>query len=274
MNTKVIAICNQKGGCGKTATAVNLGTGLARQGRKVLLADTDPQADLTACLGWKDPDSLQLTLTDLMEDFLQDRQIRTGDAIIKTPEGADLLPADLELSGMELRLVNAMSRENAVRRIISGVRGRYDYVIIDCMPSLGILTVNALAASDSVMIPVQSQYLAAKGMTQLVKTVGSVNRHINPLLKIDGIVMTMVDRRTNLSRDISAALKEEYGSVIHVYKAQIPSAVRVAESAAAGQSIYRYDKNSPAAKAYENLTKEVIKRHERTRESVRSSEAR
>lgn len=271
---KIIAICNQKGGVGKTTTTVNLGIGLAKEGKRVLVIDADPQGDLTTCLGWKNGDELQTTLTDLMNKTLTERPIGKGEGILHHEEGVDLLPSNLELSAMEMNLVNAMSRELTLKNCLKEIKKDYEYILIDCMPSLGMITVNALAAADSVMIPVQAQYLPAKGMMQLVQTIGKVQRTLNPDLRIDGIVLTLVDGRTNLAKQTLHILRNQYGNRMKIYSSQIPVAVKAAETSFQGKSIYAYDKNSSVAKAYENLTKEVIRNGEKTRDRLRTSEAR
>ena len=199
-NCKTIAVCNQKGGVGKTTTTVNLGVGLAMQGKKVLLIDADPQGDLTTCLGWQDTDGLGITLATKLTDVINETMTDPMVGILHHEEGVDLVPANLELSAMEFNLVNAMSRETTLKNYLSQVKNRYDYVIIDCMPSLGMVTLNALSAADSVIIPVQAQYLPAKGMTQLVQTISKVKKYINPDVKIDGMLLTLVDSRTNLAK--------------------------------------------------------------------------
>lgn len=201
---RVIALANQKGGTGKTTTTVNLGIGLARLGKKVLLIDADPQGDLTTCLGWQNQDSLSTTLATVMEKVIRDEPFTTDEGILHHSEGVDLMPANIELSALEMSLVNAMSREFTLRTYVNEAKKHYDVVLIDCMPSLGMITINALAAADSVIIPVQAHYLPAKGMTQLMKTIGKVKRQINPALKVDGVLLTLVDGRTNLARSDAA----------------------------------------------------------------------
>ena len=213
-NCKTISVCNQKGGVGKTTTTVNLGVGLAMQGKKVLLIDADPQGDLTTCLGWQDTDGLGITLATKLTDVINETMTDPMVGILHHEEGVDLVPANLELSAMEFNLVNAMSRETTLKNYLSQVKNRYDYVIIDCMPSLGMVTLNALSAADSVIIPVQAQYLPAKGMTQLVQTISKVKKYINPDIKIDGMLLTLVDSRTNLAKSTVEALRARPGGVM------------------------------------------------------------
>ena len=247
---KVIAIANQKGGVGKTTTTSNLGIGLVKQGKKVLLIDADAQGSLTASLGIREPDRLEITLATIMASIINDEEIK--------PEGVDFMPGNIELSGLETSLVNVMSRETVLRTYIEQQKDRYDYILIDCMPSLGMITINAFTSADSILIPVQAAYLPVKGLEQLIKTIGKVKRQINPKLEIEGILLTIVDNRTNYARDISNLLIENYGSRVRIFENSIPMSVRVAEISAEGVSIYKHDPNGKVASAYQSLTEEVL----------------
>ena len=261
----VTAVVNQKGGTGKTTTCENLGIGLAMEGKKVLLVDTDPQASLTISLGYPVPDRISPTLSDLMKKIVSDQPIESGEGILHHPEGVDLVPANIELAGMEVSLVNVMSRESVLKQYLDSVKKEYDFILLDCMPSLGMLTINALAAADNVIIPVQAQYLPAKGLEQLLQTVNKVKRQINPRFRIEGILLTMVDSRTNYAKDISALIRENYGGKLKVYQTDIPRSVRAEEISAEGKSIFRHDPKGKVAEAYRVLTKEVLQNAEKRR---------
>lgn len=261
----VIAVVNQKGGTGKTTTCENLGVGIANTGKKVLLIDTDPQASLTISLGYPKPDDLYPTLSTLMTKVMQDEDLKPKEGVLHHKEGVDLIPSNIELSGLEVSLVNAMSRETILKQYLDTVKKEYDYVLLDCMPSLGMLTINALAAADNVLIPVQAQYLPAKGLEQLLQTINKVRKQINPKLKIEGILLTMVDSRTNYAKDISNLIRETYGGKLKVFSADIPRSVRAEEISAEGKSIFVHDPKGKVAEAYKKLTKEVLDNGEKKR---------
>lgn len=263
-----IAIANQKGGVGKTCTTLNLGVGLAERGGRVLLIDLDPQANLTMSLGWTNPDEQATTISTLLYKTANEQALKPGEGILQHPEGVDLIPSSIQLSGYEANLLSEFGRESVLRQYIDGVRHLYDYILIDCQPSLNILTVNALVAADSVLIPTQPQYFSTAGLQMLFQTIHRVQRKLNPELRIEGVLVTMMDRRPLFSRDLVEKLRENYGEYIKVFDTEIPTSIRVTESSAKGKSIYAYDPEGKAALAYEKLTEEVLA-NERARDRER-----
>ncbi len=260
------------------------------EGKKVLLVDTDPQGSLTivasllwlvactACrfifarhadiaisMGWQQPDELPTTLSTLMQKAMNDQPIQPGEGILHHAEGVDLIPANIELAGLEVALVNSMNREKMLKQVLESAKREYDFILLDCMPSLGMLTINALAAADAALIPVQAQYLSAKGLEQLLQTVQKVRRQINPKLKIEGILLTMTDNRTNYGKQISNLIRQAYGKHLKVFEQTIPRSVRAAETSAAGKSIFAYDPKGKVAEAYKSLAKEVLADADRQR---------
>ena len=268
---RIISIVNQKGGTGKSACTANLAVGLAQKNMKVLIVDADPQSDVSAGFGYRDCDESNETLTALMDTVMKDEDIPSDCYIRHQAEGIDIICSNIGLAGTEVQLVNAMSREYVLKQILYGIKDQYDAVIIDCMPSLGMITINALAAADSVIIPVQAHYLPAKGMTQLMKTINKVKRQINPALKVDGVLLTLVDGRTNLARQTADTLRQSYGSVLKIYRSEIPVAIKAAEISAAGKSIYAYDNGSKVAQAYAEFSKEVQADGEKQRAKLQSA---
>ena len=256
---KIIAITNRKGGCGKSFTVANLGFGLARQGKKVLCVDTDNQHSLTVSMGIKKPDNLPITIANVIMNIIAKKEIDPTAGIFHHTEGVDLMPANNTLTGIELAIAAMLTgREIIIKRYLNIVKPLYDYILIDTCPTLDILTINALAAANSVIIPVTPKYLDAKGLELLLKSIADMQEFINPNLDICGILITMVDKRTNLTKDIVGKIEKAYGEDIRIFKDYIPHSVRAAETSETGKSIFTYDPYGKVATAYEALTREVL----------------
>lgn len=259
---RVIAIANQKGGVGKTTTAMNLGIGLVKAGKNVLLIDADAQGNLTSGMGVKDHDSLTQSLSTVLTDVINRDEEEGFDpekAVMLHEEGVFFIPGNIELCKMEESLVNTMNRERIMQEYIGLIKNKYDYILIDCTPSLGMITVNALSSADRVLIPMQAAFFSLKGLEQLIQTIGRVKRKINPKLSIEGVLITMVDNRTVYDKDITTLLEQSYGEKLRIFDTKIPKSVRASEAPAAGVSIFKHDPKGKVAQAYEALTREVLK---------------
>jgi len=255
---RTIFIGARKGGVGKTMTAASLGVGLAREGKKTLVIDTDSQFSLTVSLGVKEPDKLPVTLTTIMNNIISETDFDPTSGIIHHSDGVDLLPANSSLTGIELALAPLIGRETILRQYVEMVAPLYDFVLIDTPPTLDLLTVNALAAANSVIIPVVPKYLDAKGLELLLKSIAQIRRQINPKISISGILLTMVDRRANFTQEIITLVENAYGGKIHIFGEYIPRSVRAAECTARGVSIFSHDPTGKVATAYAALTREVL----------------
>lgn len=273
-NCKVIALINQKGGVGKTTTTVNLGIGLAMQGKKVLLVDADAQANVTMSLGYYRPEDIPITLPNIVQDIIDKTPFDAEKCILHHNEGVDLLPSTIELSGYEAEIIKTKNRESILKTYIDKVRKNYDYVLIDCMPSLGMFPINAMAAADSVIIPTQPHFFSAKGLEQLLRSVSKVRQNINPTLKIDGILMTMVMPRTKITKEVIETVRNAYGQRIKVFDTQIPFSIHTVEAAAAGKSIYAFEPRGKVAEAYKQFSKEVADIGEKQRSKNRTDRIR
>lgn len=257
-NCNVIVIANQKGGVGKTTTTENVGIGLAKEGKKVLLIDFDPQADLSASLGIRNSDNMEHTICEALNGTIKDIPINFDDLIIHHDENVDIIPSNIELADFELKLVSVMSRERILDMTLEPLRKKYDVILIDCPPSLGMLTINALSSADKVLIPVQAQYLPAKGMTKLLGTINKVQHQINPRIKVLGVAITLANMQTNLAKSTADTLRENFGNHINVFDTIIPIGVKAAEATVVGKSVFEHAKDSNVAKAYEKLTQEIV----------------
>ncbi len=255
---RVIAVANQKGGVGKTALTTNLGVGFARNGKKVLVVDADPQGNLTSSLGIDNVDEIENTLASFIEREIDETQIDVNEYILHNEEGVDIVPCNIGLAGLDYKIMNALSREHLLSALISEVRDRYDMILIDCSPSLNLVTINVLTAADSVIIPVEATYLSMAGLQQLLSSIGSTKRKLNKNLEVEGIVINKVNTRTNHEKEIVDRLREAYGSRIKVFETMIPESVRAKECTAFGVSIYKHDPKGKVTKAFEDLTKEVL----------------
>jgi chromosome partitioning protein len=255
---RILAVTNRKGGTGKTMTSVSLGASLARQGKKVLIIDADSQHSATVSLGIKEPDKLTVTLATIMQNIIDEIEVDPAEGIIRHSEGVCLMPSNNGLAGIEITLAPIIGRETILRQYISKVRSLYDYVLIDTAPTLDLLAINALAAADSVIIPVAPKFLDAKGLELLLKSIAQIRRQINPNLSICGILLTMVDKRTNITKEIISTIEKAYGESIKIFKEPIPHSVRAVEASATGKSIFEYDPHGKVTAAYEGLAREVL----------------
>ena len=255
---KTIFIGARKGGVGKTMTAASLGVGLAHEGKKTLIIDTDSQHSLTVSFGVKEPDKLPVTLTTVMDNIINETAFDPQAGIIHHPDGVDLLPANSSLAGIELTLAPLIGRETVLRQYIEIVKPLYDYILIDTPSTLDLLTINALAAATDVIIPVVPKFLDTKGLELLLKSIAQIRRQINPALSISGILLTMVDRRTNFMREVIKIVEEAYGGKIRIFSEHIPRSIRAAESTALGVSIVTFDPKGKVAAAYKSLVSEVL----------------
>lgn len=256
--SEVIAVANQKGGVGKTMTSVSMAAGLVQKQKKVLLVDFDPQGHSTKSFGFVDPREYPLSMTDVLKSVINDYSINVDELILHSDEDVDIVPSNISLAGISNGMESVMCRETVLKRFVDTVKDRYDYVIIDTNPTLGTMQINALTAADSIIIPVQAEPYAIDGMGDLLKSIQMTKRNLNPNLNIKGILITMTDGRTNLSKKISEDVRTYFGSHIYIFKQSIPRCIKAAESTGVGESIYKYDPNGAATMAYNGFVKEVL----------------
>lgn len=253
---RIIAVANQKGGVGKTTTSINLGVGLARLGQRVLLVDDDPQGHLTLGLGF--PKNLKVTLKNMLENIIMGMEFDPWEAILKHKEGVDVIPANKLLTGLDMSLITVEDREKVLKEYLELIQHAYNYIIIDCMPSLGMLTINAMTAANSVLIPVQPQFYSTDGLTELLRVYKGTKQRFNPDIEIEGILYTMDASRYNNSKRNKKAVEAAYGNNINIFENSIPRSEAIAEIASEGISIFEYDMSSKGAECYEKLAQEVL----------------
>ncbi len=266
MNHKHVtyAISNQKGGCGKTTLTLNLGASLARMGYKVMIVDCDPQANATMALGCQQPDELPVTLPHIMQDIIinsgraeKSELIQKREYILNS-QGMDFVPSSIELTGIENILINTMSRENILKKFLHYIKDDYDVILLDCMPSLNFITVNALNAADRVLIPMQPQFFSAKGLELLLSTIANVKENLNPSLTIEGALITMFDNRLKFHKEVLDIVTNAYGRYFRIFETKIPVSVRVTETQARAQSIFDHDPKGRIAESYAAFAKELV----------------
>ncbi len=260
----IYAVANQKGGCGKTTLTLSLGAALARSGKKVLLVDTDPQANMTMALGYPQPDELPITLPHVLQEIISHQMKPEKSVLVQEnkyilhSQGMDFIPSSIELADIENILINTMSRENVLKKFLNYIKADYDIIIIDCMPSLNFITINALVAADKILIPLQPQYFSAKGLEMLLSTIANVRENINPGLQIEGALITMYDNRLNFHKSVIDTVVSAYGQFLRIFETKIPVSVRTTETQARGKSIFEYDPKGKIAEGYENFARELM----------------
>ncbi|MDF2923880.1 MAG: chromosome partitioning protein ParA [Paenibacillaceae bacterium] len=255
---RTITIANQKGGTGKTTSAYNLAHALSHENKRVLLVDFDPQGNLSLCFGIEQPDQLPISMCNVLDAIMTDQPLPAADEYLHHQDNIDLIPSNIELSVTEINLRDEMGSEKTLATLLEPMKEQYDYILIDTNPSLGLLTINALAASDSVLIPVNPQLWSATGLTQLLNIIVKVKKRINPQIAIEGILMTMCDTRTNLYKDAFKLVQDYYGEIIRIFDSQIPLSVKVGEANFYSQSLMSYQPKSKVTLAYHHLAKELM----------------